>query len=32
MKKFNVRASQWWGRLGNVAKCRANKYEVVRGI
>ena len=27
-----ARANQWWGRLGSVARCRANKYEVVRGV
>ena len=26
------RANQWWGRLCSIAKCRANKYEVVRGM
>ena len=27
-----ARANQWIGRLGSVAKCRANKYELVRGL
>ncbi|KAG0725205.1 hypothetical protein GWK47_039070 [Chionoecetes opilio] len=27
-----ARANQWVGRLGSVARCRANKYEVVRGL
>lgn len=27
-----TRASQWVGRLGSAARCRANKYEVVRGV
>ncbi len=27
-----ARANQWVGRLGSVARCRANKYEVVRGV
>ena len=26
------RANQWMGRLGSVARCRANKYEIVRGL
>ena len=26
------RANQWWGRLSSVARNRANKYEVVRGV
>ena len=26
------RANQWVGRLGSVAKCRANKYEVTRDV
>ena len=26
------RANQWWGRLGAMAKFRANKYEVIRGV
>ena len=26
------RANQWVGRLGSVARLRANKYEVVRGL
>jgi hypothetical protein len=26
------KAQQWYGRLGSVAKTRANKYEVVRGL
>ena len=26
------RANQRLGRLGSIARCRANKYEVVRGI
>jgi len=27
-----ARANQWWGRLSSVARYRANKYEVVRGV
>ena len=27
-----ARTHQWVGRLGSVARCRANKYEVVRGL
>ena len=27
-----ARANQWVGRLGSVAKCRTNRYEVVRGL
>ena len=27
-----ARTNQWVGRLGSVARCRANKYEVVRGL
>jgi hypothetical protein len=27
-----AKAQQWYGRLGSVAKMRANKYEVVRGL
>ena len=26
------KANQWWGRLFSIAKFRANKYEVIRGI
>ena len=26
------RANQWMGRLGSVARCRANKYEMVKGL
>ena len=27
-----AKANQWVGRLGSVARCRANRYEVVRGV
>ena len=27
-----ARTNQWVGRLGSVARCRANKYEVIRGL
>ena len=27
-----AKANQWFGWLGNVAKCMANKYEVVRRL
>ena len=27
-----ARANQWVGRLGSVARCRENKYEMVRGV
>ena len=26
------KANQWWGRLGSIAKLRANRYEIVRGM
>ena len=26
------RAQQWWGRLGSVARFRANRYECLRGL
>ena len=26
------KANQWWGRLGSIAKLRANRYEILRGI
>lgn len=26
------RGNQWWGRLSSIAKFRANKYEILRGI
>lgn len=28
----NLKINQWVGRLESVARCRANRYGVVRGI
>ena len=26
------RANHWMGRLGSLSRCRANKYELMRGV